>query len=105
LDRAGKSDVSLIITGGLRTPVDFIKALAFGADGIFVSNSVLLLIDCLGLSACDSNNCPIGIATQKANLRERLMVDQATKRLGQFFNTSIELMQLTARAGGYQHLN
>jgi glutamate synthase domain-containing protein 2 len=95
----------LIITGGLRTPADFIKALALGADGIALSNSALQAIGCLGMRACNSNNCPVGIATQKPNLRERLIVDQAAKRLERFFNSSVELMQLMARACGHQHLN
>lgn len=105
LDMLGQSEVSLIITGGLRTPADFIKALALGADGIALSNSALQAIGCLGMRACNSNNCPVGIATQKPNLRERLIVDQAAKRLERFFNSSVELMQLMARACGHQHLN
>ena len=57
------------------------------------------------MRACNSNNCPVGIATQKPNLRERLIVDQAAKRLERFLNSSVELMQLMARACGHQHLN
>ena len=105
LDKLGQTELSLIITGGLRTPADFIKALALGADGIALSNSALQAIGCLGMRACNSNNCPVGIATQKPNLRERLIVDQAAKRLERFFNSSVELMQLMARACGHQHLN
>jgi len=56
--------VTLIITGGLRTPADFAKALAMGADGVAISNSALQAIGCLGMRACNTNNCPVGIATQ-----------------------------------------
>ncbi len=38
LDKHGRTDVSLVITGGLRLPADFIKAMALGADAIAVSN-------------------------------------------------------------------
>ena len=38
LDRSGAEQVTLIITGGLRTESDFVKALALGADGVAVSN-------------------------------------------------------------------
>jgi len=49
LDKLGVSGkVSLIITGGLRVPSDFIKALALGADGIAISNSVMQAIGCVG---------------------------------------------------------
>ncbi|MFT5610740.1 MAG: glutamate synthase domain-containing protein 2 [Polaribacter sp.] len=74
----------MIITVGLRISGDFIKALAFGADGIVLSNSALQAIGCLGMRAYNSNNCPVGIATQKPYLRERLIVDQAAKRLERF---------------------
>ncbi|NND00017.1 MAG: glutamate synthase, partial [Gammaproteobacteria bacterium] len=105
LDSLGKPELSLIITGGLRTPADFIKALALGADGIALANAPLQSIGCLGMRACNSNNCPVGIATQKPNLRERLIVNQAAKRLQNFFGASVELMQIMARACGHTHLN
>ena len=105
LDRRGARDVTLIITGGLRTPSDFVKALALGADGIAVSNSALQAIGCLGMRACHTNNCPVGIATQKEHLRSRLIVDAAAERLNRFFRASTELMQVMARACGHTHLN
>jgi len=49
LDMSGQSDVTLMVTGGLRTPADFAKALALGADGIAVSNAAIQAIGCLAL--------------------------------------------------------
>ena len=105
LDRKGRDDVSLIITGGLRLPADFIKALALGADAIAVSNSALQAIGCLGMRACHTNNCPVGIATQKAELRQRLKIEKGAEQLNNFFRASTELMQVMARACGHDHLN
>jgi glutamate synthase domain-containing protein 2 len=106
LDQRGKSgEVTLIITGGLRTPADFAKAMALGADGVAVSNAAIQAIGCLGMRACHTNDCPVGIATQKEHLRQRLPVDEAAERLARFFAASVELMQLLARACGHTHLN
>jgi len=106
LDKRGKSgEVTLFITGGLRIPADFAKAMALGADGIAVSNSAIQAIGCLGMRACHTNNCPVGIATQKEHLRARLPVDEAAERLARFFSASVELMQVLARACGHTHLN
>lgn len=106
LDEQGASGrVTLIITGGLRLPVDFVKALALGADGIAVSNSAMQAIGCVAARMCNSNNCPAGIATQKEELRKRLNVDKSAQQLHNFFNASTELMQVMARACGHDSLN
>ncbi len=105
LDLSGASNITLIITGGLRTPEDFAKAMALGADGIAVSNSALQAIGCLGMRACNSNACPVGIATQREKLRARLIIEDAADRLERFFNASAELMGVLARACGHSHLN
>jgi glutamate synthase domain-containing protein 2 len=105
LDRCGKSGpVTLFITGGLRTPADFVKALALGADGVAVSNSAIQAIGCLGMRACNTNNCPVGIATQKDHLRARLVIDDAAVRLDRFFRASVDLMKVLARATGHHSL-
>ena len=103
LDRS-RPDTTLVVTGGLRTPADFVKALALGADAIAVSNAAIQAIGCLGMRACNSNNCPVGIATQKDHLRARLIVAESAKRLKNFFEASTELMCVLARACGHDRL-
>ncbi len=105
LDERSRQDVTLIITGGLRVPEDFIKAMALGADGIALSNSALQAIGCVAARMCNTNNCPSGIATQKPELRKKLDVDEASIRLNRFFASSVELMTVMARACGHDHLN
>ena len=105
LDQCQASGITLIITGGLRHPADFAKAMALGADGVAVSNSAIQAIGCVGMRACHTNNCPVGIATQKPHLRARLPVDLAAERLARFFSASVELMTVLARAAGHRHLN
>lgn len=104
LDARGARDISLVATGGLRTESDFVKALALGADAVAVSNSALQAIGCLGMRACHTNNCPVGIATQKKDLRARLEIEKSAKRLERFFEATTELMQVLARACGHDSL-
>ena len=104
LDRQGRSDITLIVTGGLRTPADFIKALCLGADGIAIANAALQAIGCVAARICNTNNCPAGIATQQEELRARLNIDEASARLARFLFASVELMQVMARACGHTHL-
>ena len=105
LDTSDRADVTLVITGGLRTHTDFVKALALGADAIAVSNSAMQAIGCIGMRACHTDNCPVGIATQKKDLRLRLIIDDAAARLARFFEASVELMAVLARACGHDSLS
>ena len=104
LDRRGRRDVTLIATGGLRTESDFIKAMALGADGVALANSALQAIGCLGMRACQTNNCPVGIATQKPNLRQRLVVAASAQRLANYLLATAQLMDVLARACGHHRL-
>ncbi|MFT5195178.1 MAG: glutamate synthase domain-containing protein 2, partial [Candidatus Promineifilaceae bacterium] len=105
LDEKGLSgEITLIATGGLRTPADFVKALALGADGLALSNVPMQAIGCVGARICNTNNCPAGIATQKPELRARLNVQIAAERLARFFGASTDLMKVMARACGHDDM-
>ena len=105
LDKIGASHVSLVITGGLRIADDFAKALMLGADAVAVSNSALQAIGCLGMRACHTNNCPVGIATQKENLRQRIVIETSAKQLYNFFSASNDLLKVVARACGHNSVS
>jgi len=70
-----------------------------------VSNSAMQAIGCIGMRACHTDNCPVGIATQKNDLRARLIVDDAAHRLHRFFEATTELMCVLARACGHERLD
>jgi len=105
IDKVGAQDVTLVITGGLRVAEDFAKAMMLGADAIAVSNSALQAIGCLGMRACSSNNCPVGIATQKKDLRQRLIIEASAQQLNNFFTASNDLVKVIARSCGYDNIN
>ena len=101
LDKREAKGVSLIITGGLRRAEDFAKAMMLGADAIAVSNAALQAIGCLGMRACDTNNCPVGIATQKNHLRQRLVIEASAQQLANYLEATNELIKVIARACGH----
>jgi len=105
LDTQNAKGVTLIITGGLRIADDFSKALMLGADAIAVSNSALQAIGCVGMRACNTNNCPVGVATQKEELRQRLIIQSSAKQLSNFLLATNDLMKVVARACGYSNFN
>jgi glutamate synthase domain-containing protein 2 len=79
--------------------------MALGADAVAVSNSAMQAVGCIAARMCNSNNCPVGIATQKPELRRLLDVQVGAERLARYFQASVELMQVLARACGHSDLS
>ena len=100
LDRNGSRDISLVITGGLRVSSDFAKALCLGADAIAIGTAALMACACQQYRICNTGNCPVGVTTQKPELRERLKPDISAKRLEQFLKVSTEELRDFARLTG-----
>lgn len=105
LDAKTGREVTLVITGGLRVAEDFVKAMALGADAVAVSNAAMQAVGCIAARMCNSNNCPVGIATQKPELRRLLDVQAGAEKLARYFGASVELMQVLARACGHDSLS
>ena len=95
-----KSDISLVITGGLRVSADFAKALAMGADAVAIASAGLIAAACQQYRICGTGNCPVGIATQNPELRARLEVDAAAMRVANFLNVSRSELETFARITG-----
>ena len=105
LDAQTGREVTLVITGGLRVAEDFVKALALGADAVAVSTAAMQAVGCIAARMCNSNNCPVGVATQKPELRKRLDVQTGAERLASYFGATVELMEVLARACGHASLS
>ena len=94
----------LIITGGLRTSKDFIKALAMGADAIAVASGALMALGCQKYRACNSGKCPMGIATQDPELESRLDSQAGAMRVANYLNVSAEEIRIFLRISGHRSL-
>ena len=99
------SDISLVITGGLKVSSDFAKALAMGADAVAIASAALIAAACQQYRICGTGNCPVGIATQDPELRKRLHVEASAKRVGNFLNVSTEELKMFARITGHDDVH
>lgn len=99
------SDISLVITGGLRVSSDFAKALAMGADAVAIASAGLIAAACQQYRICGTGNCPVGIATQKPELRARLKIEAAAQRVANFLNVSLEELKMFARTTGHSSVH
>jgi len=57
------------------------------------------------MRACNTNNCPVGIATQKEHLRSRLNIDKSATQLYNFLTASNSLIKVLARACGHDNVD
>lgn len=104
LDAAG-SDISLVITGGLRVSSDAAKAIAMGADAVAMASAPLIAMACQQYRICGTGMCPVGVATQDPDLRERLKMDPAAARVANFLNVTLEELKMFARITGHERLH
>lgn len=91
---------TLICAGGIRHPGDIAKAIALGADGVYMAGALKIALGCTYLRQCHLGNCPYGIATQDGKLRKRLNVEQGGTRVANFITAATEEVKSIARICG-----
>jgi len=80
-DEGIRDSVSLIVGGSIRSSADIVKAVALGADCVYVATAALIGLGCHLCRSCHTGKCNWGIATQVPELTKRLNPDLGYKRL------------------------
>jgi glutamate synthase domain-containing protein 2 len=99
------SKVDLIVGGGFNKGADIAKALALGADAVFMSFPLLVAMGCSYCKQCYMGKCPMGVTTQDPELRKRLNVDPAAKNVSNFLNACNEEVKMVAGATGKENVH
>jgi len=76
-----RNQASLVVAGGIRNSSDIVKAIALGADAVYVATSALIAMGCHVCQKCYTGRCNWGIATQDPNLVRRLNPEIGARRL------------------------
>lgn len=80
-DEGIRNEVSIVVGGSIRSSADIIKAIALGADAVYIATAALLALGCHLCRSCGTGKCNWGIATQRPELVKRLNPDVGYKRL------------------------
>lgn len=99
-DEGIRNNVGLVVAGSIRSSADVVKAIALGADAVYIGTPALLALGCHLCRSCHSGKCNWGIATQNPELVNRLNPDIGYKRLVNLVTAwSHEIMEMMGGMG------
>ena len=80
-DEKIRNQASIVAAGGIKSSADVIKAIALGADAVYIGTAALVAVGCTICQRCYTGKCPWGIATSDSWISKRINPDIATERL------------------------
>jgi len=92
--------VKVIASGKVASGFDLVRRLALGADACYAARSMMMSMGCIQARRCNSNECPVGIATQNPSLRAGLVVATKSSRVDRYHAETVDAaMELLGAAG------
>jgi len=80
-DEGIRHQASIVAAGGFRNSADVVKAIALGADAVYIGTAAMVAVGCTLCQKCYTGKCPWGITTNEPSLAKRLNPDIAAERL------------------------
>ena len=95
-----RSRASIVAAGGIRSSADVVKAIALGADAVYIGTAALVAIGCTVCQRCYTGKCPWGIATSDPWISKRVNPEIASRRLANLLRAwSLEIKEMMGGMG------
>jgi len=95
-----RNQASVLVAGGFRNSADIVKAIALGADAVYIGTSALVALGCHLCQKCYTGKCNWGIATQDPYLTKRLNPNIGARRLINLLRAwSLEIKEMLGGMG------
>lgn len=95
-----RKEIKIIVAGKIITGFHMARAIALGADGCNSARAMMLSIGCIQALQCNTNTCPVGVATQNKSLVKGLVVDDKAERAKNYHERTIHsLLEMVVAAG------
>lgn len=94
--------IAVFASGKVSSAFGMIKALSLGADAVYSARAMMMALGCIQALRCNSNHCPTGIATQRAELIEGLVVGDKRTRVASYHRETLESLAHMLGAMGLQ---
>ncbi len=85
-----RSKVKLLASGKVSSGFAMLRLLSLGADACYAARSMMLALGCIQALKCNSNHCPVGVATQDKSLMAGLVPSDKRVRVANFHRETIE---------------
>lgn len=100
-----KKDIKIIASGKMITAFDIAKTMSLGADVCYSSRGMMFSLGCIQALICDSDKCPVGIATQDKSLYKGIDVPLKSHRVANFHKNTMKALAEFIGACGLQNLS
>jgi len=95
-----KKDITLIASGKIMTGFHMVRALALGADACYSARAMMMAVGCIQALECNTNTCPVGVATQDKKLMKGLVVEDKKTRVANYHKQTVHaFVELMGAAG------
>lgn len=95
-----KKHIKVLASGKMTSGFHLVRAMALGADACYSARAMMMAVGCIQALMCNTNKCPVGVATQDKTLSVGLVVEDKKTRVAQFHKYTIEnFVELLGAAG------